>query len=84
MASVTRNFLRPGTIRIEMSEDAAEALMQAIQDLSHEGENTANREVITAEYDEVWNGLVDLFDVDDNYNSKRFGFKADETATFDL
>jgi hypothetical protein len=79
MASVTRNFMNADTIRIEMSADAAEALMQVLQVVTHA--NVDNP--IGNEFDSAWNGLVDLFDVDDSYNSKRFAFKSDEDLIVD-
>ena len=68
MATVTRNFLNNDIVRIEMSADAAEALMQILQVVTHEKPDHP----INNEFYSTWDQLVDQFDVDHNYNSKKF------------
>lgn len=80
MARVTRNFMQADSVKIEVSADAAEALMQVLQVLTHADPESP----ITKEFDSAWNGLVDIFDIDTSYNSKRFTFKNDENLIVDL
>jgi len=78
MATVSRSAVRD-EVSITMTAQAAEALMQILQVATHE---TVGHPV-TAEFESVWNGLVDEFVTDQNYSSLAFGFDSKTTTISD-